>query len=98
MNQLCKKHLSCPLDAGCCSGCLVWMLNNAAPCVCDWQAAWLCRDRLSCLDLCDFGRTSVASAWCCLVSSECDAAELCEAERVNVCYLEDNSNDEHRLV
>ncbi len=73
------------------SGCptLWWLLGldaeQWAPCVCDWQPAGLCRDRLSCLDLCDFGSTSVAPALCCLVLNQRDRAELCVAELVCVC-------------
>lgn len=100
MGHLCKKSnkmkteegLSCSLDARLYSGCLAWILNNAAPCVCVWPPAWLCRDRLSCLDLGDFGPTSVAPAFSFKQESRGRAA--CGW----ACYLEDGSNDEHRLV
>lgn len=52
-----------------------WTMSTL--CVCDWQPAWLCTDRLSCLDFCDFGRTSVAAAFCCLVSNQWNGSELC---------------------
>lgn len=78
-----------------------WTMSTL--CVCDWQPAWLCTDRLSCLDFCDFGRTSVAAAFCCLVSNQWNGSELCV---VGLCvcvwfgvrYLEDSGDDEHGLV